>query len=180
LDRKLDRIHRDLAQISWSQRRNESQQRPRPLTRRNLPYTNALTYELTPAAARVVFRILNSNCIQWLYEDQKIIIKTPRRYETKPLWRDSRGQVTPMLARAQDYTKFLHISGLHVIQNNGVHFHFTPARNYRDLLVKDKVAVYNGIKTKLTSVATTQQAVFPRGVYLGALHITTTLHSNSY
>jgi len=94
LDRKLDKIHRDLAQVSWSQRRNESQQRPRLLTGRNPPYTNALTYELTPAAARVVFRILNLNCIQWLYGDQKIIIKTPRRYETKPLWRDSRGQVT--------------------------------------------------------------------------------------
>ena len=85
-----------------------------------------------------------------------------------------------MLARAQDYTKFLHISGLHVIQNNGVHFHFTPARKYRDLLVKDKVAMYNGIKIKLTSLAATQQEVFPRAVYLGALHITTTLHSNSY
>jgi len=32
LDRKLDKIHRDLAHVSWSQRRNESQQRPRPLT----------------------------------------------------------------------------------------------------------------------------------------------------
>jgi len=85
-----------------------------------------------------------------------------------------------MLARAQDYTKFLHISGLHVIQNNGVHVHFTPARKYRDLLDNNKVAVYNGIKIKLTSLAITQQTVFPRGVYLGALHITTTLHSNSY
>jgi len=85
-----------------------------------------------------------------------------------------------MLARAQGYTKFLHISDLHVIQNDGMHFHFTPARKYRDLLVKDKVAVYNDIKIKLTSLAITQQTVFPRGVYLGALHITTTLHSNSY
>ena len=180
LDRKLDKIHRDLAHVSWSQRRNESQQRPRPLTGWKRPYTNALTYELTTTAAHVVFRILNPNCIQWLYEDQKIIIKTPRRYETKPLWRDSRGQVTPTLARAQAYAKFLYIPGLQVIQNNGVHFHFTPARKYRDLLVKDKVTVYNGIKIKLTSLATTQQAVFPRGVYLGDLHTTTTLHSNSY
>jgi len=74
LDRKLDKIHRDLAQVSRSQRRNESQQRPRPLTGRNPPYKYALTYELTPAAARVVFRILDPNCIQWLYGDQKIII----------------------------------------------------------------------------------------------------------
>ena len=180
LDRKLDKIHCDLAQVSWSQRRNESQQRPRPLTGRNPPYTNALIYELTPATAHVIFHIFNPNCIQWLYEDQKIIIKTSRRYEAKPLWRNSRGHVSPMLARAQDHTKFLHISGLHVIQNNGVHFHFTPARKYRDLLVKDKVAVHNGIKIKLMSLATTQQSVFSRGIYLGALHITTTLHSNSY
>jgi len=54
LDRKLDKIHRDLAHVSWSQRRNESQQRPRPLTGRKPPYTNALTYELTPAVARVL------------------------------------------------------------------------------------------------------------------------------
>jgi len=58
LDRKLDKIHQDLAQVSRSQRRNESQQRPRPLIGRNPPYKPALTYELTPAAARVVFRIL--------------------------------------------------------------------------------------------------------------------------
>jgi len=180
LDRKLDKLHRDLAQVSWLQRRNESQQRPRPLTGRKPPHKNALTYELTPAAARVVFRILNPNCIQWVYGDQKIIIKTPRRYVAKPLWRDSRGHVTPILARAQDYAKFLHIPGLQVIQNNGVHFHVTPVRKYRDLLVENKVAMYDGIKIKLTSLAITQQAVFPRGVYLGALHITTTLHSNSY
>jgi len=55
LDRKLDKIHCDLAQVSWSQRRNESQQRPRPLTGRNPPYTNALIYELTPATAHVSF-----------------------------------------------------------------------------------------------------------------------------
>ena len=180
LDRKLDKIHRDLAYVSWSQRRNESQRRPRPITGRKPPHTNALTYDLTPVAAHVVFRIFNPNCMQWLYEDQKIIIKTPRRYETKLLWRDSRGQVTPMLARAQAFAKFLYIPGLQVIQNKGVHFHFTPARKYRDLLVKDKMVVYNGIKIKLTSLAITQRAVFPRGVYLGALHITTTLHSNSY
>jgi len=85
-----------------------------------------------------------------------------------------------MLTRAQDYAKFLHISGLHVIQNNRVHFHFTPARKYCDLLVEDKVAVDDGIKIRLTRLATIQQVVFPRGVYLGALHITTTLHLNSY
>jgi len=72
--RKLDKIHRDLFQVSRSHQRNESQQRPRPLTGRNPPYKYALTYELTPAAARVVFRILDPNCIQWLYGDQKIII----------------------------------------------------------------------------------------------------------
>jgi len=130
--------------------------------------------------SQIVFRILDPNCIQWLYGDQKVIIKTPRRYVAKPLWRDSRGHVTPILARAQNYAKFLRIPGLYVIQNNGVHFHFTPARKYRDLLVKDKVAAYDGIKITLTSLATTQQAVFPQGVYLGALHITTTLHLNSY
>jgi len=83
LDRKLDKIHRDWAHVNWSQRWNESQQRPRPLTGRKPPYTNALTYELTPAAARVVFLILNPNCIQWLCEDQKIIIKTPRSGATR-------------------------------------------------------------------------------------------------
>ena len=168
-----------MAQVSWSQRRNESQQRPRPLTGRN-PHVRILTYELTPAAARIVFRILNPNYIQWLYGDQKIIIKTPRRYVAKPLWCDSRGHVTPMLARVQDHAKFLHIPGLHVIKNNGVHFHFMPARKYCDLLVENKVVLYDGIKIKLTSLAITQQAVFLRGVYLGALQITTTLHSNSY
>jgi len=39
LDRKLDKIHRDMAHVSWSQRRNESQQRPRPLTGRKPPYS---------------------------------------------------------------------------------------------------------------------------------------------
>jgi len=43
LDRKIDKIHRDLAHVSWSQRRNESQQRPRPLTGRKPPYTNPET-----------------------------------------------------------------------------------------------------------------------------------------
>ena len=112
--------------------------------------------------------------------DQKIIVKTPRRYVANPLWRDSRGHVMPMLARAQDYAKFLQIPGLHVIQNNGVHFYFTPARTYSDLLVEDKVAVDDGIKIRLTRLATTQQVAFPRDIYLGALHITTTLHLNSY
>jgi len=107
-------------------------------------------------------------------EDNRL--KTPRRYAAKPLWRDSRGHVTPMLIRAQDYAKFLHIPGLHVIQNNGVHFHFTPARTYRDLLVEDKVVVDDGIKIRLTRLATTQQVVFPRGVNLGALHTTTTAY----
>jgi len=174
LDRKLDKIHRNLAQVSWSQRRYESQQRPRPLTGRNPPYKYALTYELTLTAARFVFRILNPNCIQWLYGDQKIIIKTPRSYVAEPLWRDSRGHVTPVLARAQDYAKFLHISGLHVIQNNGVHFHFMPARKYSDLVVKDKVAVDDGIKIKLTSLATTQQVVFREALIL--LLYTSPLH----
>ena len=178
LDRKLDKIYQDLARVSRSQRRNESQQRPRPLIGRNPSYKYALTYELTLVTAPVVFRILNPNCIQWIQVDQKIIIKTPRRYVAKPLWRDSCGHVTPMLARAQHYAKFLHIPGLHVIQNSGVQFHFTPARTYRDLLVEDRVAVDDGIKIRLTRLATT--AVFPRGVYLGALHITTTLHINSY
>jgi len=109
----------------------------------------------------------------------KIIIKTPRRYVAKPLWRDSRGHVTPIRARARDYAKFLHIPGLHVIQTGGVQFHFIPARTCRDLLVKDRVTVDDGIKIRLTRLATTQ-VIFPRGVYLGALHTTTTLHINSY
>jgi len=67
-----------------------------------------------------------------------------------------------MLARAQAQAKCLYIPVLRVIQNNRVHFHFTPARKYRDLLVKDKVAMYNGIKTKLTSLATTQQSFLAR------------------
>jgi len=71
LDHKLDKIHHDLAQVSRSQWRNESQQRPRPPIGRKLLYKPPLTYELTPAAARVVFRILNPNCIQWLHVDQK-------------------------------------------------------------------------------------------------------------
>jgi len=60
-----------------------------------------------------------------------------------------------MLARSQDYEKFLHISGLHGFQNNGVHFHFMSAWKYHDLLVKDKVAVDDGIKIRLTRLATT-------------------------
>jgi len=75
LDRKLDKIHRDLARVSWSQTRNEPQQRPRPLIGRNPQYKPAFTYELTPTAARVVFRILDPHCIQWLHVDQKIIVK---------------------------------------------------------------------------------------------------------
>jgi len=128
LDHKLDKIHHDLAQVSRSQWRNESQQRPRPPIGRKLLYKPPLTYELTPAAARVVFRILNPNCIQWLHVDQKIIIKAPQSYEAKPLWSDSRGQVTSTLARARDYAKYLHIPGLHVIQMHDVQFYFTPAR----------------------------------------------------
>ena len=85
-----------------------------------------------------------------------------------------------MLTRAQDYAKFLHIPGLHVIQIHDVQFHFIPARPYRDLLVEDRVAVNDGIKIRLTRLSTTKQAVFPRGVYLGALHIVTLLHINVY
>jgi len=169
-----------LAQVSWSQWRNESPHRPRPLIGRKLPYKPPLTYELTPTAARVVFRILNPNCIQCLHVDQKIIIKTPQRYEAKPFWRDWRDQVTTTLARARDYATFLHIPGLHVIQMHDVQFHFTPARAYRDLLVEYRVAVNDGIKIRLTRLATTKQAVFPRGAYLGALHIVTPLHINVY
>jgi len=180
LDRTLDKFHRDLAQVSQSQRGNESQQRPRPLTGHNPPCKSALTYELTPTAARVVFRILNPHFIQWFHGDQKIIVKTPRIYAAKQLWRDSRGHATPMLAHSQDYPEFLHIYGLRVIQNNRVHFHFTPARKHCDLLANEKVAVNDEIRIRLTRLATTPQVVFPGGVYLGALHFTTTLHINSY
>jgi len=135
---------------------------------------------LAPTAARVVFQIPNPNCIQWLHVDQKIIIKTPQRYEAKPLWRDSRGQVTMTQARARDYAEFLHIPGLHVIQIHDVQFRFTPAWAYRDLLVEDRVAVSNSIKIRLTRLATTKQAVFPRGAYLGDLHIVNPLHINVY
>jgi len=55
LDRKLDKIHQDLDQVSRSQRRNESQQRPRPLIGRKPPCKSALTYKLTPTAARISF-----------------------------------------------------------------------------------------------------------------------------
>ena len=96
--------------------------------------------------------------------DQKIFIETPRRFVAKPLWRDSRGHVTAILARARDYAKFLHIPGLHVIQNSGVQFQFRPARTFRDLLVEDRVTVDDGIKIRLTRLATTQ-VIFPRGVY---------------
>jgi len=75
LDRKLHKIHQDLAQVSRSQQRNESQPRPRPLLGRKPPYKSALTYELTPTAARVVFRILDPNCIQWLHVDQRSSLK---------------------------------------------------------------------------------------------------------
>jgi len=180
LDRKLDKIHQDLAQVSRSQQWKESQQRPRSLMGRNPPYKSALTYELTPTAARVVFHILDPNSIQGLHMDQKIIVETPRRYVARPLWRDSRGQVMSTLSRASHYAKFLHIPGLHVIQISEVQFHFTPARAYRNLLVEERVTVDDGIRIRLTRLATTQEVVFPRGVYLGALHITTTLHINSY
>ena len=173
-------MHQDLAQVSRSGHWNGSPRQSRPLPGWNPPYKSALTYELTPNAARVVFRILDPNFIQWLHMYQRIIVKTQRRYVAKPLWRNSRWHATPVLARARDYAKFLHILGLHVIQISGVQFNFTPARTYRDLLVEDRVAVGDGIRIRLTRLATTQQVVFPRGVYLGAVHITTTLHVNSY
>ena len=112
--------------------------------------------------------------------DHSIIVKTPRRYVARPVWRNSRGQITQPPACSKDYANFLHIPGLNIIQTTGIKFHFTPARMYRDLLVEDRVMVNNGIKLRLTRIVMTQQVVFPKGVYLGRLHVTTDFHINSY
>jgi len=143
------------------------------------PRNPALTYELTPGSARVVFRVLDPVFIQWNHMDQSIIVKTPRRYAAKPVWCNSRGQVTQPLARTRDYGNFLHIPGLHIIQKTGVRFRFTPACMYRELPLEDRVIVDNGIKIRLTRTALTQQVAFPKGVYLGRPYVTTDFHINS-
>jgi len=133
-----------------------------------------------PSAARVVFRILDPVFIQWNHMDQNIIVITPKKYVAKSVWRNSRGQVTQTPARARDYATFLHIPGLKISQTTGVKFRFTPAHLYRDLLIEDRVMVDNGIKIHLTRRAMNQNVVFPKGVYLGHLHVTTDFHINSY
>jgi len=78
----------------------------------NCPPRNPdLIYELTPSAARVVLRILDPVFIQWNHMDQNIMVRTPRRYDAKPVWRNSRGQVTQPLARARDYANFYTYQG---------------------------------------------------------------------
>ena len=106
LDRKLDKIHQDLAQVSRSQQTSGPPREARPSVWSVPPHNLALTYELTPSTARVVFRILDPVFIQWNHVDQSIIVKTPRRYVAKPVWRNSRGQVTQSLAHARDYANF--------------------------------------------------------------------------
>jgi len=75
---------------------------------------------------------------------------------------------------------FLHITGLNVIQTTGVKFRFTPARMSCHVLVEGSVLVKNGIKIRLSRLAMTQLAIFPKGVYLGRLHVQTDFHVNSY
>ena len=147
----------------------------------NCPPRNPdLIYELTPSAARMVLRILDPVFIQWNHMDENIMVRTPRRYDAKPVWRNSRGQVTQPLARARDYANFLHIPGLHIIQKTGARFRFAPACMYRELLLEDRVIMDNGIKIRLTHTALTQQVAFAKGVYLGRLYVTADFHINSY
>jgi len=110
LDRKLDKIHQDLAQVNRSRWRNEPQYRPRPLLRHNLTHKPPTTYELTPAPARVVFRIFNPQCMQWLHSDQNLAIKSPQRYEAKrPRKLDSiRDRVIPIIILTSQTEKILH------------------------------------------------------------------------
>jgi len=51
---------------------------------------------------------------------------------------------------------------------------------YRDVLVEGSVIVNNGIKICLSRLAMIQQAIFPKGVYLGRLHVQTDFHVNPY
>ena len=78
------------------------------------------------------------------------------------------------------FSNFLHIPGLNVIQTTGLKFRFTPARMHRHVLVEGSVLVNNGIKIRLSCLAMTQQAIFPKGCYLGRSHVQTDFHVNSY
>ena len=135
---------------------------------------------MTTTTARVVFCIHNPHYIIWRPKCQQLIIKAPHQYDTESLWHDSRVQCAPMQDRVQHYTKGLYITDLKVIHNNEVHFHFTPTRTYRDLLVHGKVAIRKGFNIKLTHLAMKQQTVFPRGTHLGTLHIIPEMHTTSY
>jgi len=180
LVRKIDKIHHDLARVNWSQRSNKPLQRHGNLTEQTTSWIHAFRHELTTTTARVVFCIHNPHYIKWCPKRQQLIIKAPHRYDTEPLWRDSRDQRAPMQDRVQHYTNGLYITDLKVIHNNEVHFHFTPIRTYRDLLVHGKVAIRKGINITFKHLAMKQQTVFPRGTHLGALHIIPQMHTTSY
>jgi len=177
LDRKIDKIYHDLARVNWSQRSNKPLQKQAKLTDQTTSWIHTTRHELLTTTARVVFCILNPHYIIWRPKRQQLIIKAPHRYDTEPLWSDSRDQHAPMQDQVQKYTNGLYINDLKVIHNNEVHFHFTPTRTYRDLLVHGKVAIRKGFNIKFTHLAKKQQTVFPQGTHLGNLHIIPQMHT---
>jgi len=162
LDRKLDRIQQDLTQVNRAQQTHETFSNSRQLAWSQPPRKHALTYVLTPSAAQVLFRILDPVFIQWQHMDQSIIVKTPRRYVARSVWRNLRGQtqITQPPACTRDHANFLHIPGFNIIQTTGVKFHFTPARMYCDVLVEGSVIVNDGIKMHLSRLAMIQKPFF--------------------
>ena len=106
LDRNLDRIQQDLAQVSRAQQTRKTSNNTRRLAWSQPPCKHALTYARIPSAARVLFHILDPVFIQWHHIDQNIIVNTPRRYVVRSVWRNLRSKKTQPPARARDHVNF--------------------------------------------------------------------------
>jgi len=91
LHHKLDKIHDCLAQAKQRHQSTDSRPAHRPLLRRQIPLTSRTGYELATIPAKVTFRITNPYYIQWQPNEQSIVIRAPRRFDTMSRWHNKRG-----------------------------------------------------------------------------------------
>jgi len=180
LNHQLDQINQSLQRAQPIQYRDYPQRQQQPIIGPRQIKTTARTYELTPQANRLAFRIFDTANIRWLQVEQKIIIKTPRRYTTAHFWRNSNGHAIQIPTQATDFAKFIYIPGVRVFHNQGMQFYFKPLRVFRDLLNEGVVTISKGIHLKLTLLAATQHTFMPKGIFIGELYVITNLHVNSF
>jgi len=176
LNRKLEKIHQHLARTQPPHYQNRSLQKTRPIINPQRPRQSMLTFELTPTMNRLAFRIFDTENIKWIHTEQKIILKTPKRYVAASLWRDANGQPVQRQTQARDLMKFIHIPGIRAFHNQGMQFYFKPTRIYRDVLLENFAIVSEGIRLRLSRVAASQRIVIPKSVYIGELNIINNLH----